>query len=62
MGVKGAAIATVISQAASAIWILRFLTSEKSAIRIKLKYMKPDFKIIGSFMALGVSPYHAGYG
>jgi len=57
MGVKGAALATIISQTISAIWVVRFLVSTKSVIRIKLENMKPDRKIIGMVCALGVSPF-----
>ncbi len=57
MGVKGAARATVISQALSALWTVGFLISEKSSLTIKWKAMKPDFSVIGSVMALGVSPF-----
>jgi len=57
MGVKGAAIATVISQAASAAMTLTTLTSEKSTLRIRLSRMKPDFKIIRQTASLGVSPF-----
>lgn len=57
MGVKGAALATVISQTISAIWVVRFLLSKQSVIRIKVENMKPDLKIIGSVCALGISPF-----
>ncbi len=57
MGVAGAAVATIISQALSAAWVLRFLCSEKSGIRLKKAGMKPDFFLIGQIMALGVSPF-----
>lgn len=57
MGVKGAALATVISQALSAIWIIVFLASKKSAIQIKLPYLKPSFPIIMSIASLGISPF-----
>lgn len=57
MGVAGAAVATIISQALSAAWVLRFLCSEKSEIRLKKAGMKPDFFLIGQIMALGVSPF-----
>lgn len=57
MGVKGAATATVISQALSALWTVGFLMGKKSSLTIKLWAMKPDFRIIGSVMALGVSPF-----
>lgn len=57
MGVKGAGLATVISQAFSAIWVVYFLCSKKSNLRIKVCYLKPDWKIIGAISALGVSPF-----
>jgi len=57
MGVSGAALATIISQACSAVWVLRFLTSEKSAIRIRIANLKPSGKILGRVMALGISPF-----
>ncbi len=57
MGVEGAAWATVISQALSAFWTVGFLVSEKSSLKIRLYAMKPDFKIIGKTMALGISPF-----
>ncbi len=57
MGVKGAAIATVLSQALSAAWTVGFLISKKSSLSIKLKAMKPELSIIGRTMALGVSPF-----
>ena len=57
MGVAGAAVATIISQALSAAWVLHFLCSEKSGIRLKKAGMKPDFSLIGQIMALGVSPF-----
>ena len=57
MNVQGAALATVISQAVSAIWVVHFLSSEKSAIRIRSKNMIPDLSIIKKIMALGISPF-----
>ena len=57
MGVRGAALATVLSQACSAIWVVYFLLSKKSSIRIKPKHLKPNWKIIGGIAALGVSPF-----
>lgn len=57
MNIKGAAIATVISQAISAAWVLRFLTSSKASLRISLEKMKPRKEIIFSIAALGISPF-----
>lgn len=56
MGVKGAALATIISQAGSAIWVLSFLTSSRASLRLEKQYMKPDRKVIGATLALGISP------
>lgn len=57
MGIKGAAIATVISQAISACWIVYFLTSNKSFLKIRLKNLIPDKKIIKSILFLGTSSF-----
>lgn len=57
MDVQGAALATIISQAVSAAWVLRFLTSEKSVVRLKISCMKPDGKTVLQIAALGVSPF-----
>lgn len=57
MGVAGAAVATILSQALSAAWVLKFLCSEKSGIRLGLSGMRPDFALLRQVMALGVSPF-----
>ena len=57
MGVKGAALATIISQGISAMWVVRFLTSDKSVLKIRRKYLKIDIKILGPVLALGISPF-----
>ena len=57
MGVKGAALATIISEACSAIWILRFLTSGKATIRLEREYTKLNKKVVGAIVALGMSPF-----
>ncbi len=57
MGVSGAALATVISQFVSALWVLIFLSSEKSVIRIKKDKMKISKKELFTILALGISPF-----
>ncbi|MGN0163575.1 MAG: MATE family efflux transporter [Candidatus Ornithomonoglobus sp.] len=57
MGVRGAALATVISQCVSFVWVLKFLTGKKTLIRLKLSGMRPDKTIISSILVLGVSPF-----
>lgn len=57
LGVRGAALATVISQGVSAAWVLLFLYGKKSTLKLKNKYMVPDLKLIGRIIALGISPF-----
>lgn len=57
MGVKGAAVATVISQACSAMWVLGFLFSKKATLNLSGRYMRPDRRIILSVLGLGISPF-----
>lgn len=57
MGVQGAALATVISQFVSAVWVLRFLTGKKALFTLKLSAMKPDWKLIGRISGLGLSGF-----
>ncbi|WP_040210423.1 MATE family efflux transporter [Clostridium polynesiense] len=57
MGVRGAAIATIFSQFISALWVLKFLVSKKSIIKIRKKYFKLDKKVILPVLALGLSPF-----
>ena len=57
MRIRGAALATVISQALSAAWILWFLTGKKAILRLKLSCMKPEFKRIKEITALGMSGF-----
>lgn len=57
MGVEGAALATILSQAVGAIWILRFLTSEKSNLHLKKEDLVLDLKVILPVLALGISTF-----
>ena len=57
MGVKGAALATIISQGISSVWVVCFLISKKSTLKIKLKNLIPDRKVIIPCLALGLSPF-----
>ena len=57
MRVKGAAIATVLSQACSAIWIIHFLISDKASLRLEKRYLKLHRNIVSAIVALGVSPF-----
>lgn len=57
MGVKGAALATIISQAISAIWVVRFLTGKRTMLKIRKKYLRTDFKVFLPCLLLGLSPF-----
>ena len=57
LGVRGAAIATVLSQAVGAVWILRFLTGKKTVLHLRREKMHLDWKILGPCLALGVSSF-----
>lgn len=57
MGVKGAALATIISQMCSAIWVVGYLLSKHSSLRLKAKNLVPDKRIVGAIAALGISPF-----
>ncbi len=57
MGVKGAALATVISQFGSLLWVLRFLYGEKNGYRIQLKGFHFRKQLLGQIMALGLSGF-----
>ena len=57
MGVSGAAIATIISQAVSAVWVLSFLLGKKTKLRIRKENLLPSAKILAPVLALGISPF-----
>lgn len=57
MGVAGAALATIIAQGVSAIWVLFFLFGKKSIIKIRRKYFIPRLRIVFSIVSLGISPF-----
>ena len=57
MGVAGAALATVLSQAVSAIWILRFLTGKQTILRLQVKNMKLIPSVILPCLGLGISSF-----
>lgn len=57
MGVKGAALATVISQAVSCLWVLVFLFGKKTNLKLKRRNMKIDGKLVFPCVALGLSAF-----
>ena len=57
MGVRGAATATIISQAVSTIWVLSFLIGKKTILRIKKEYLRLEPKIVLPVLTLGLAPF-----
>jgi putative MATE family efflux protein len=57
MGVSGAALATIISQGISAIWVVRFLSGPKTVLRIRKENLRLKAKIILPCLALGMAPF-----
>lgn len=57
LGVRGAALATVISQAVSAVWVMTFLTGKKTRWYLKRENLHVDAKIVLPCIALGLSPF-----
>ena len=61
MGVRGAALATIISQFCSAIWVLRFLTGKKAILNLKKSAMRISWKRVGSIVSLGMSGFFMAF-
>ncbi len=57
LGIRGAAIATIISQLVTTIWVMRYFLSGKSKLRLKKENLKPNAAIVGSIVAIGMSPF-----
>lgn len=57
MGVKGAALATVISQGVSCVWVLLFLFGKKTVLRLKPSVIRFDIKVVSPCIALGLAPF-----
>lgn len=57
MGVKGAALATILSQAVSAVWVVGFLCSGRSGLHIRREHLGFRPRVMGKIAALGVAPF-----
>lgn len=57
LGVRGAAIATVLAQTASAVWVLTFLFGKKTTLKIRKAVLRPQWAIMKPVVALGLSPF-----
>ena len=57
LGVQGAALATILSQAVSAAWVVSFLCSGRSGLRIRREFVRPDRAVIQRIASLGIAPF-----
>ena len=57
MGVRGAALATILSQALSCIWVVSFLCSKRTILRLKLKNLIPSARLVLPCIALGSAAF-----
>lgn len=57
LGIRGAAIATVISQFVSAAWVLRFLFGKRTLLRFRRKYIIPDRTVAKDIFSLGIAGF-----
>jgi len=57
MGVKGAALATILSQTVSAVWVLAFLLGKRTLLKLRLKYLRLKPAVLAPVVAIGVSPF-----
>lgn len=57
MGVRGAALATILSQAVSAVWVIWFLRGKKTGLKLEIKNFRLKSEWILPCLALGVSPF-----
>ena len=57
MGVRGAALATIIAQGVSAAWVVRFLVGKRTRLRIQRRFLRINFRVLAPVLALGVSPF-----
>jgi putative MATE family efflux protein len=57
LGVKGAAIATIISQAAAAAWVLRYFLGGKSLLKLHARNLLPSWALVKRIAAVGSPPF-----
>lgn len=57
MGIRGAALATILSQGATVLYVAFYMYSGKSQLKVKLKHLKPDFSIIRETTTVGLASF-----
>ncbi len=61
MGVRGAALATILSQFLSAVWVLRFLTGKQAELTLDFRGFRPDITCILEIIKLGISTFFMSF-
>jgi putative MATE family efflux protein len=56
MGIKGAAIATILAQAVGAFYLVHYFATGRSMLNFHMRYLKPDIAIVKEILAIGSSP------
>ena len=57
LGIRGSALATIVSQSVCSVWVLRYFTSHRSLLRLKIHYLAPVWSNIRQIFAIGMSPF-----
>lgn len=57
LGIKGSALATIVSQAVCSIWVLSYFMGRKSTLKLRAKNLSPNSNIIKQIFAIGMSPF-----
>ncbi len=57
MGVEGAALATILSQTVSAVWVVAFLRGKKTLLKLRVKWLRLKASVLLPVVAVGVSPF-----
>lgn len=57
LGIRGSALATIVSQTVCSIWVLSYFMGKKSVLKLKIKNLKLNTAIIKQIVAIGMSPF-----
>lgn len=57
MGVQGAALATILSQTVSAVWVLTFLMGKRTQLHLRARHLRLKAEVLLPVVAIGVSPF-----
>lgn len=57
LGIKGSALATLLAQTVSMVWVLAFFFQGKSTVKLRLKNLRPHFSLIIRILAIGFAPF-----